>query len=62
MSQSGCNVVLLILLEILVYVFAVGEYNGWIVKFSDTPDRQIYLALNATLFPIANPDTVTGSF
>jgi hypothetical protein len=28
------------------------------VKFSDQPSRQVYLAVNETLYPIANPDTM----
>ena len=33
-------------------------FNGQTIKFSDMAGRQVYLALNMTLYPIGNPDTM----
>lgn len=33
-------------------------FDGQAVKFSDSASRQVYLALNMTLYPIGNPDTM----
>lgn len=35
-----------------------SPYDGRIVKFEDTSDRQIYLFLDKVLYPISNPDTL----
>jgi hypothetical protein len=34
--------------------------DGSLIKFQDSPSRQIYLCANQTLFPIDNPDTVSA--
>jgi len=48
--------------QLLVFLRIVSTlgFNGQAVKFSDSPSRQVYLALNMTLYPIANPDTMAA--
>ena len=54
----------LLVLLIFVSLFEFGNtvaiqyYEGCAIKFTDSSEKQIYLSLNGTLFPIANPDTM----
>jgi len=43
------------LLNLAVYS---DRFSGNAVKYQDSGSRQIYLALNSTLYPISNPDTM----
>ena len=47
-------------LVIFLRIISAEGINGQAVKFSDSPSRQVYLALNMTLYPIANPDTMAA--
>ena len=47
-------------LVVFLRIISAEGINGQAVKFSDSPSRQVYLALNMTLYPIANPDTMAA--